>query len=124
MPRGRSAEDASLLDILIDGFEKNEVMYGFHTRDLPLPDEATAIRRFEVLAGEAMRWKGNPVRASEDSGRRVVAWDDLEIRQAGRGILVCVRPPGFYEWWHEAETWQDDPMGAVWDWLQEEHGRR
>lgn len=124
MRRGRSADEASLLDILIDGFEKNEVMNGFHSRDLPLPDERTAARRFEALAGEARRWKGTPVRSSEDSGRRLVAWDDLEIRQAGRGIMVRVRPPGFYEWWHEAETWQDDPMGPVSDWLREERGQR
>jgi hypothetical protein len=37
MPNGKSPEDASLLDVLIDGFEKNEVLDGFHPRDLPMP---------------------------------------------------------------------------------------
>lgn len=31
----RAPEDATLLDVLIDGFEKNEILDGFHWRSLP-----------------------------------------------------------------------------------------
>lgn len=31
----RSPEDASLLDVLIDGFERNEILAGFHCGQLP-----------------------------------------------------------------------------------------
>jgi hypothetical protein len=41
--RGETTQEgATLLDVLIDGFEKNEIMDGFHWRDLPMPDEARA----------------------------------------------------------------------------------
>jgi hypothetical protein len=42
----RHASDITLLDGLIDGFEKNETMYGFHWRQLPMPDQAHASARF------------------------------------------------------------------------------
>lgn len=45
-------DEATLLDVLIDAFEKNEAIYGFHFRTLPLQDEATAIVRYHVLADE------------------------------------------------------------------------
>ncbi len=47
--RRRSPEDATLLDALIDGFERNEVLAGFHCRELPLPDEEAAVRTFASL---------------------------------------------------------------------------
>ena len=34
------ATDASVRDVLIDGFEKNEILDGFHLRELPWPGEA------------------------------------------------------------------------------------
>jgi hypothetical protein len=67
MPAGKSQDSATLLDILIDGFEKNEILDGFHWRNLPMPDEAAA-------GGKFVSW-----------------WPDLEIRQAGRGGRVRAR---------------------------------
>lgn len=115
----RRPEDATLIDVLIDGFEKNEVIDGFHWRQLPLPDEATAIRKFGGLAEEAQRWKGAATLNVEDRGRRVAAWPDLEIRQVGRAILVRVRTAGFSDWWHTDETWNGRPFRALYDWLAE-----
>ncbi len=115
--------DASLLDILIDGFEKNEIRYGFHGRNLPMPDEDSAVRKFDALADEARRWKGPPARHEHVGPRRIAAWPDLEIRQAGRGIMVRVRAPWF-DWWHAEETWRGDPMGPLYDWLGEERPPR
>jgi len=113
-------QNATLLDILIDGFEKNEILYGFHWRNLPMPDEAAAAAKFAALREEAQRWKGPPARIHDEPPRRIAAWPDLEIRQAGRGIRVRVRAPWFNAWWHDARTWQDDPMEAVAEWIEEE----
>jgi hypothetical protein len=123
MRRGTSQHDATLLDVLIDGFEKNEVMDGFHWRDLPMPDEVAAATKFAAFVEEARRWKGQPEQVADGGPRRIAAWPDLEIRQIGRGIMIRVRAPWF-EWWHEPTTWQGDPLGAIHDWLEEERGSR
>lgn len=115
----RSPEDATLLDVLIDGFEKNEVLAGFHWRLLPLSDEAAALRKFASLSDEARRWKGLPQRFEEGGSRRIASWSDLEIRQAGLGVMVRVRSPFFGEWWHDERIWQDDPMRELHTWIDE-----
>jgi hypothetical protein len=122
MARQRTPEDATLLDVLIDGFEKNEVIEGFHWRQLPMPDEHVATRKFWSLADEARRWKGPPTRVDEQPGRRLSAWPDLEIRQAGRGLVLRIRASRFNDWWHDERTWQDDPLAAAFDWIAEERG--
>jgi hypothetical protein len=48
-----------------------------------MPDEAAAVEKFTALTDEARRWKGAPLRSEEREGRRLSAWLDLEIRQAG-----------------------------------------
>jgi hypothetical protein len=113
-------EGATLLDVLIDGFEKNEVLYGFHHRDLPMPDEPAAVKKFAALTDEATRWKGAPRRTEEHRGRRLSAWADLEIRQAGCGVMVRVRTPRFDDWWHESSTWAGSPMQELFEWLGED----
>jgi hypothetical protein len=120
MTDGKLQHDATLLDVLIDGFEKNEVLRGFHWRELPMPDEAAAVRKFAALTDEGRRWKGAPLRNEERSGRRVMAWLDLEIRQAGRGVMVRARATAFGGWWSEPETWAGNPMGEIFDWLEDE----
>jgi len=120
MPGEKHPADATLLDVLIDGFEKNEVLRGFHGRWLPMPDEAAAVEKFTALTDEARRWKGAPLRSEEREGRRLSAWLDLEIRQAGRGVMVRARAPRFDYWWHDPPTWAEDPMSALFAWLQEE----
>lgn len=112
-------EGASLLDILIDGFEKNEVWRGFHWRQLPMLDEDAAKRQFATLAEEATRWKGAPVKCDDSGPRRLAIWPDLEIRQAGRGVMLLVKAPNFDRWWHDSATWSGDPMKAIFDWIQE-----
>ena|SRR6187402_788347 len=124
MRRTTSQEDATLLDILIDGFEKNEILYGFHWRNLPMPDEDAAVRKFGALVDEARRWKGQPVRLQEEPPRRVAAWPDLEIRQVGRGIMVRAHAPWFDTWWHERKTWEGDPMGPIYEWLEAERASK
>lgn len=119
MERSRP-EDATLIDVLVDGFEKNEVLEGFHWRELPLPDEAAAVRKFGELMEEARRWKGGPARQVDDRARHLAAWPDLEIRQVGRAILVRVRTAQFGQWWHAEETWSGHPFDGVYDWLEEE----
>lgn len=85
-----------------------------------MPDEALAIRKFGALVDEARRWKGVPLRSDESSERRLFAWPDLEIRQAGRAIMVRSKAPWFSRWWHQRETWDGDPMGPVFEWIREE----
>jgi len=116
----RRPEEATLIDVLVDGFEKNEVIEGFHWRELPLADEAAAVRKFGGLVDEARRWKGTPARHVEDRGRRLAAWPDLEIRQVGRAILVRVPTAQFGAWWHADETWSGKPFAAIRDWLEED----
>jgi hypothetical protein len=111
--------DATLLDVLVDGFEKNEALRGFHGRLLPLPDEAAAVQKFTAFTDEATRWKGAPLRSEEREGRRLSLWVDLEIRQAGRGVMVRAQAPRFDDWWQDASTWTEDPMGAIFAWLGE-----
>jgi hypothetical protein len=111
-------QDATLLDILIDGFEKNEVMRSFHRRELPMPDEAAAVRKFTALSDEAKRWKGAPLKFDDTNARRLAAWPDLEILQAGNGIMLRARAAAFDQWWHEATTWAGDPMRQIYDWIE------
>jgi hypothetical protein len=113
-------ENATLLDVLVDGFEKNETLHGFHWRDLPMPDEEAAVRKFAALSSEAQRWKGAPIRTERQSARQLVAWADLEIRRAGRAIMVRVKAPRFDSWWHERTTWAGDPMQPLFDWIRED----
>lgn len=116
----RTPADATLLDVLVDGFEKNEVVDGFHWRLLPLPDEHAAASKFGALIAEARRWKGPPARVEERGDRRLSAWPDLEIRVVGRGVVVRARMSRFNDWWHDKLTWQGDPMGPAFDWITNE----
>jgi len=123
---GKARDAVTLVDLLIDGFEKNEVLDGFHWRDLPMPDEPAAHQKFRALSDEGRRWKGPPSHEHDGGSRRIIAWPDLEIRQAGRGIMIRVRAPRFDGWWHDEATWQGAPMRAISDWLEEErpgHGK-
>ncbi len=121
---GRKPEQATLIDVLVDGFEKNEVIHGYHWRKLPLPDEAAAARKFAAFVEEATRWKGTPSHLEDNGPRRIAEWDDLEIRQAGAGILVRVSTAGFISWWHDKQTWHGKPLDPVWDWLDEDRRRQ
>lgn len=116
----RSPLQATLLDVLIDGFEKNEIMDGFHDRVLPLPTELDAQTKFVELANEATLWMGAPTSATDTGRRRLVVWSNLELRQAGRGILIRARAPWFSDWWHLDETWNGEPLGELYEWLAEE----
>jgi hypothetical protein len=120
MTKRRTPEDATLLDVLIDGFEKNELLEGFYWRQLPMPDERAAARKFDALTDEARRWKGPPTRVDEQPGRRLNAWPDLEIRLAGRGLLLRARMPQFNDWWSDERTWHGDPMTPAFDWIAED----
>jgi hypothetical protein len=120
MIRAKSQSQATLLDVLIDGFEKNEIFGGFHWRELPMPDEPSAIDKFREFTEEATRWKGQPIRNAHEAGRQMSAWPDLQIRRIGRGIMVLVAAPWFDRWWHEAATWEGDPFGPIFEWIDEE----
>jgi hypothetical protein len=119
-----SASEASLLDVLVDGFEKNEILHGFHWRELPCPSPAIARQRFTTFRDEATRWKGPPDHVVDDGQRRKAVWPDLEIVQVGRGVQVRVRAPWFGNWWHDTLTWEGDPMAGVWAWWREEREGR
>ena len=124
MPTTTLPDDATLLDILIDGFEKNEILGGSHVRVLPLADEPAAARRFAALVAEARRWQGEPAVHDDAGPRRVASWARLEIRQVERGVMVRVRAPWFSGWWHERATWAGDPLGPMYAWLAEERPPR
>ena len=53
----------------------------------------------------------------------MASWQDLELWQVGRGLIVRVRAPHFGSWWNAEATWKDDPIGAVHDWIEAEHER-
>lgn len=120
--KGKPREQVTLLDVLIDGFEKNEVVGGWHFRNLPMPDTASGASKFDTLVAEATAWKGPPVRTLEQQlelgARRLVAWEDLEIRVAAEMILVRVRAPNFDAWWHSNGVWDGPGYEEVWLWLQ------
>jgi hypothetical protein len=121
MPRHTAQAEATLLDVLIDGFERNEVLDGFHWRQLPMSDADAAAWRFASFTEEARRWKGEPARLEEGATRRIASWPELEIRQAGRAVMVRARAPSFHTWWHDERTWQGDPMSPIVAWIAEEH---
>jgi hypothetical protein len=82
MPAGKSQDSATLLDILIDGFEKNETLDGFHWRNLPMPDEAAAGGKFVSLVARP----GDPpgrTRGHDPRARTLVR--QLVARQADVG---------------------------------------
>jgi hypothetical protein len=85
-----------------------------------MPDETAAADKFAYLVDEARRWRGSPARVEETSARRLASWPDLEIRQAGRGLIVRVRAPRFADWWHDTRIWENDPMAAVFTWLADD----
>jgi hypothetical protein len=120
MATGKLREDVTLIDVLIDGFEKNEMLGGFHDRVLPMTDEPAAVRRFASFVDEATRWKGPPLRSEDEQGRSLATWGDLEIRRAGRGLAVRVKAPRFDDWWQDASTWAGDPLRELYEWLSEE----
>jgi hypothetical protein len=120
MTERRTPEDATLLDVLVDGFEKNETLDGFHWRRLPMPDESAAARKFHSLTDEARRWKGPPSRVDDQPGRKLNAWPDLEIRLAGRGWVLRARMAHFNDWWDDDRTWQGDPLAPAFDWIAED----
>ncbi|HEY5928358.1 MAG TPA: hypothetical protein VIV11_42020 [Kofleriaceae bacterium] len=118
--RTKPRDEITLLDVLIDGFEKNEVLHGYHMRVLPLPNEQRAVVTFGAFVDEATRWYGPPARTLEANGRRLAAWRELEIRQAGQGILVRIWSAWFCDWWHDDATWNGDPLKAIYEWIGEE----
>jgi hypothetical protein len=64
------ADNVTLIDLLMNGFEKNESIGSWFWRQLPAPDDATAIRKFDEFAAEGCRWKGEPLESVSDSDRR------------------------------------------------------
>ncbi len=112
-------QNVGLLELLIDGFEKNEVLEGFHWRTLPMPDEASARAKFDSLVTEGERWKG-AARRREAAERRLAAWSGMEIRQSGRGILLRARATGFEKWWNDRAVWEGDPLAPIYAWLHDE----
>src|SRR5262245_31409227 len=62
------ADDVTLIGLLLDGFEKNESIRGWHWRELPAPDEATAVTRFQAAPERESR-RAQPVRSDEPSGK-------------------------------------------------------
>lgn len=115
MIEAKRPEDATLLDVLIDGFEKNEMLEGFHERVLPLRDEQMARARFIAFSEEVLRWKGHPIRRAEQAGWQLTAWADLELLQAGRAIAIRIRAPRFSAWWHEPDTWRGEAMQRLFE---------
>src|SRR5262245_260322 len=83
-------DDLTLMDVLIDGFEKNESLGGTYWRQIPMTDEGAAARKFQALVGEMARWKGEPTSVVETGKRRIARWDGIDIRQTGIAILVRV----------------------------------
>ena len=110
------SEETSLLGVLMDCFEKNETWNGWFLRRLPLADAPTAARKYREFRDELVRWKGQPSIDEEAGGWRRADWGNIRMKQAGRGILIWVRSEGVSDWWHESDTWRDDPLAEAWDW--------
>jgi len=37
--------------------------------------------------------------------------------------MVRVKAPRFDDWWHLTTTWVDDPVGPIFDWINEDEDR-
>lgn len=120
MTRAKTPGDATLLDVLVDGFEQNELLDGYYWRQLPLPDEQAAAKKFASLSEEVRRWKGPPARTDARGAWRLHAWPDLELAVAGRGIVLRIRSPQFADWWHDERNWQNDPLSDAFAWIARE----
>jgi hypothetical protein len=114
-----NADDVTLIDLLMNGFEKNECFDDWFWRQLPAPDDATAIRKFEEFAAEGRRWKGEPLETVSESDGRAIVWSDLQVRQKGRGVLVAGKSGNIASLWYADSTWNGDPMGDVFGWFSE-----
>ena len=68
-----------------------------------------------------LQWRTSHARVDGSPFLEAAWWADLEIRQVGRGVMVRVRAPRF-TWWNDRQTWDGDPIGSVYDWLEEERG--
>jgi hypothetical protein len=107
MDRAKPDDQLTLLDVLIDGFRKNEILDGYHMRDLTLPNEAKAIGVFGSFE-EATRWQGAPLRTFERARRRLAAWRNFDIRQLGRHLVVRVWSPWMRDWRYDVTTTDAD----------------
>jgi hypothetical protein len=109
-------ENATLLEVLVTAFDRNELLNGYYSRLLPFDDELRASSKFAELVDEARRWKGAPLQALDTGTRRLAAWPDLELRQSGRGVLLLVPGRNEPHWWNDPSTWKGDPMADVYAW--------
>lgn len=113
----KSQTKATLLDVIVDGFEGfqgcMESVGGWRQRQLPMPTEQEAMAKYVEFVFEAARWKGSAKWDTDTEDRKIAKWPDLQIRWEGRGVLVLVPDPRFDSWWHQAATWEGDPMDAV-----------
>ncbi len=99
MTIAKRREDATLLDVLIDGFEKNEIFDGFHRRALPMPDEESASERFSAFVTEAEPWKGprcalstSPLRGSLFGATSSSCRRDARSSCASGAAVRCMMP--------------------------------
>lgn len=109
-------EETSLLGMLADCFEKNELIEGWFRRELPLADPPAAGRKYREFREELVRWKGRPQAEDAGPGWQRADWGDIRMKQAGRGIMVWLRSAGVSQWWHESRIWAGDPLADAWEW--------
>jgi hypothetical protein len=104
----------SLATVLVDGFEKNEILGGWHERVCPFSTDADARAAFETWAVELRSWLGPPSLAHDDR----YAWGDrARILVSGRGVGVWITCDArFREVWADQRTWEGQPLvGLTWD---------
>ena len=87
----RRPEDSTLLDILIDGFEKNEVLGGMHLRRLPLPSAEAGRAVFDRFVAEASTWQGAPTDV-RDEGHRAGRSPSRAVHASGPGYTRSTLP--------------------------------
>lgn len=108
-----SPQEATLLDVLMDGFEggqgSQEVRLGWRERALPLPSLEAAGGKYIELVEEARRWFDSDGVECVEGGRRCTVWPRLRIAQAWRGVVVLALYSDFDAWWRTISdaAWSD-----------------
>ena len=112
-------EDLTLLAVLSQCFEVDEMIDGYHLRTAPFGSETVAVARFAQWKSEIEHWLGP--REGEDAGGdgedwQRAWWPDLRMKRTGRGIAFWVRSARVERWWHDTELWEDPGLDGLWQW--------
>lgn len=126
MERGAPAPEGGALDVvagpslltaLVDGFEQNEIVDGWHPRTCPFASDDAARVAFRLWAMEITRWLGE----GRAIGDRAVEWPkQLRMKRDGPCVGIWIRADfDFRERWHSRAMWQGGRCDGAMEWEDE-----